>query len=369
MQEEEFDKLYSFKFIKTIYESIIKTMTTTDKNSQVWIKYLLKHLKNKDLFYIITVFKIVDLLMKKTVVDYEKIVIWLEKIDPKFLSEEVKTYEKNGVLAQRSSQREKYYNYLSKAYEKNNELKKSKEISLEALETLKQFTNGSDIWFNRRIAICDSSVGNTQEALIRYKEITKVKNDWFILKEISDIYLRDENIEESKKKYLDALLAPGESDKKINLFIEFYNRMEKYEIKKNIADNSLKIYFKIKMDNNRSFSEKDKELAKTNDIVLTKESFPKVSIKEFFEKIRTLRWSCEEKYSGVVDTISEKFFFIKKETGERYYCKMRDYPIKKIPIQGTKLLFNLIETFDVKKNKFNKTAINISMILGEVNGC
>lgn len=65
MDELEFDKNYSFKFIRTIYQEKIKPLETLDKASQPWILYVAKHLKNSDLFFKLTIFKVVELINKK----------------------------------------------------------------------------------------------------------------------------------------------------------------------------------------------------------------------------------------------------------------------------------------------------------------
>lgn len=359
MKEEEFDKAYSFKFIKTIFESVIKNLSELDKNSQPWIVYLMKNLKNKDVFYIVTVFKVADLLTKKINPDYSRVITWLEKLEPEFLSVEIKTFEVNGIKVQQSSQREKYYSNLSKAYEKNGDLGKSKEISEKALKDLKEFTNNSDIWFNRRIAEDYIATGNLIKALSIYKEIMKKKNDWFIQNEVSDIYFQMKYYDESKKKLLDSLLSYGELDKKINLFMNFYLRGEAYKLQEKLILEALKIYFKIKIDNNWNINTKDKEFALKHEIQLDKEGLKNISEKEFLKTCKKLRWDCEELYTGTVDKIGDKFFFIKTITGERYYTKSKEYPLRKKPVIGTVLKFNLVEIFDVKKNVYNYSAINV----------
>lgn len=360
MDENEFNKMYSFKFIKTIFESTIKNLSELDKNSQPWIIYLMKHLKNKDVFYIITVFKIVDLLQKKINPDYTKIATWLEKLDPESLSSEIKTYEINGIKVQQSSQREKYYSYLSKAYEKSGNFEKSKKISEKALKNLDEFTNSSDIWFNRRIAEAHVAEGNFSEALSIYKEIMKKKNDWFIQNEVSNIHFQMKNYDESKKLLLDSILSYGDIDKKVNLFMNFYLNGKAYNFQEEkIVLNALKIYLKIKIESNWNLNARDKELALKHNIQLDKEGLKNTSEKEFLKMCKKLRWDCEVLHTGTVDTIGEKFFFIKTLSGERYYTKIKEYPNRKKPVQGMALKFNLIETFDAKKNRYGHSAINV----------
>lgn len=360
MNEEDFDKMYSFKFIKTIFESVIKNLAVLDKNSKPWIVYLIKHLKSKDVLYIVTVFRVVELLQKNINPDYSKILIWLEKLDSESLSTETKEYEINGKKIKQSSQREKYYSYLSKAYEKSGDLKKAKEFSEVALKNLKEFTNNSDIWFSRRIAEAYILEGRLTEALSIYKEIMKKKNDWFIQNEVSNIYFKMKNYNESKKMLLDSILSYGDLDKKVNLFMNFYLNAPAYNLEEQkIALTALKIYLKIKVDSNWNLNTRDKELAIKHSIQLDEEGLKDVSEKEFLKICKKMRWDCEELYSGIVDIVAEKFFFIKAQNGERYYTKAKEYPNRKIPVKGVALKFNLTETFDAKKNKYGYSAINL----------
>ncbi|MGL5356006.1 MAG: tetratricopeptide repeat protein [Cetobacterium sp.] len=360
IKEEEFDRIYSFKFVKTIFESVIKNLSILDKNSKPWIIYLIKTLKNKDIFYIVTVFKIVELLQKNINPDYNKSVIWLEKLDPEFLSIEIKEFETNGKKVKQSSQREKYYSILSKSYEKSGNLKKAREISEKALKDLKEFTNSSDIWFSRRIAEAHIAEEKLPEALCIYKEIMKKKNDWFIQNEVSNIYFQMKNYNESKKLLLDSLLSYGDLDKKVNLFMDFYLKSPTFNLEEqNLNLSALKIYFKIKIDSNWNLTTKDKELAIKYGIQLDKEGLKNVSEKEFLKKCKKLRWDCEDLHTGIIDTIAEKFFFIKVQNGERYYTKSKEYPNRKVPVKGIALKFNLVETFDTKKNKYGYSAINL----------
>ena len=358
-KSHDFDKKYSFKFIKTIYDSIIKEMKEINNENKEYIIYIMTHLKNSDVFYKITVFKVVEILFKKQNPEYDKIIKWLEKLEVELLSDEQQKYESNGKKIVRSSEKEKYYMQLSKAYEKLRNYEKAKEISMEALEKLKEFSNDSDIWLRRRVAEYDVDNKDYDKALSIYKDIQKKKNDWFILREIGIIYLKKCEFTKGKNYLLDAACAFGEVNKKLNLFLDLYIYLKEYD--KKLAIMSLKIYFKIRLEENWKITSKDKEMAELENIELSKEELIKISIKRFLENCKELRWKDEVFYKGKVDSIKDKFFFIKREGGERYYCKTKEYPSKKVPVIGTPLKFNLIETFDNKKNKYGFSAINLKL--------
>lgn len=117
-ERDNFDKFYSFKYIKTIYEAKIKHLENLDKEIQEDIIYIIKHLQPKDFYYKIVIFKIVDILEKKITVDWNKILIWLKKLDVTYLSSQKNCFEVQGKKVETFSELEKYFLKLTKAYEK-----------------------------------------------------------------------------------------------------------------------------------------------------------------------------------------------------------------------------------------------------------
>ena len=107
---------------------------------------------------------------------------------------------------------EKFYDRATKTYLECEDYEICLEMSKKALESLDEFTNGSDIWYRWRIAKSLKELNQNQEALKYLKEVSKVKKDWFVQKEFVDNYLsldmRDEALEYISK----AILAKGSSN-------------------------------------------------------------------------------------------------------------------------------------------------------------
>ena len=97
----------------------------------------------------------------------------------------------------------------------------------EALGAFTKFHYDNDIWFKRLIALSNAKLSNFDEAISQLKELLKKKNEWFIQKEIAELYLQVNNIEEAEKFAVDSALNFGDADKKLNLFLLLVNILQK----------------------------------------------------------------------------------------------------------------------------------------------
>jgi len=88
---------------------------------------------------------------------------------------------------------EKWYAMKSKLLFSLERYQDSIEISKKALEVIKKFHNNNDIWFVRRIALCNKKLGNLDEALEDLNSVYRKKRDWFILFEIAQIYVEKQD--------------------------------------------------------------------------------------------------------------------------------------------------------------------------------
>ena len=181
-----------FKYIKSqyawaAYQVYIQKFDSVNGN----INDLLKHANgiikltedlNDDLARKETVFKIVDVLEEKG--RWEEIVDWCSKIDVNVLSNEKYIHTlSNGKKISLPSPKEKWYSKKSKALEKLEKYPKCLKLTNEAL-----LIYTSDIWFLRRKALCLGKLGAADEALRILKELSLKKPEWFIFKDIAEIY-------------------------------------------------------------------------------------------------------------------------------------------------------------------------------------
>ena len=112
--------------------------------------------------------------------------IFIRKLDPDLLDE--KLYRKHGRF--NKSHRELYYDWASRAYYQNMEYEKCIEVSRTALNSLKRFVDEGDTWLRWRIAKSLTELGRLKEALEYYEKVIEVKHNWYIYRDIAEIYLR-----------------------------------------------------------------------------------------------------------------------------------------------------------------------------------
>ena len=121
-----------------------------------------------------------------------KIIEWLDKLNPNFLSKEVNiipTTERGNI--EDASDLEKYYALSTKALLKLERYQECEDKCKMALKELDNFHYDNSLWLQMRIAICEEHLGNIDESEHLFQDIlnTKAGSDkWFIYREISSLY-------------------------------------------------------------------------------------------------------------------------------------------------------------------------------------
>lgn len=131
------------------------------------------------------------------------------KIDREKLSKECSTIkvERKGQLKdmELASDFENWYAYKTKALMKLGEWQECFNLSKEALEKIENFHYSNDVWFHRRVALSKKNLGNTEDAIQELLTILKKKREWFIQKELAELYFEKGNIESALKQAIDAM--------------------------------------------------------------------------------------------------------------------------------------------------------------------
>lgn len=163
-------------------------------------------------------------------------------IDPENLSEvstkykgKIKGNEKEIELA---SERENYYMLKSKLYYSSGEYENCIQICEKALNTINGFHYGNDVWLGRRIALCLKCKDNINEAVKRLEVLLNKKKEWFLMKEIAELYEILKQRDNSLKFAIDALLKNGYSSYKVKL-IDFLIDITQYDDKFNTLNQNL----------------------------------------------------------------------------------------------------------------------------------
>ncbi|HEY5123162.1 MAG TPA: hypothetical protein VIK14_05450 [Ignavibacteria bacterium] len=116
-----------------------------------------------------------------------------------------------------ASDKEYWFAYKSKAFMKLGMFKECYDISKQALEAFVKFHYSNDVWFARRIALCKKQLGNSEDAITELQNVLKKKKEWFIQKELADLYEEKGDIENSFKYAMDAINNFGDLEYKVDL--------------------------------------------------------------------------------------------------------------------------------------------------------
>ncbi|WP_405295698.1 hypothetical protein [Methanobrevibacter sp.] len=311
--------------------------------------------------YTMSMMKLLDYLYKQK--DYENILIWADKLNPDYLSTKTSSFTtSDGRDVKLASNKEKYYNWLSKSLQEVEDYDECLTVSKEALEKLSHFTNNSDVWFKWRIARSCRELAEYDEAIEYLKDIYKTKKDWFIKWEIAENYFFKGETDKSLEYAVSAALSQGDSDKKVKLYSLLEDLLE--EDNPEIALKHAYLIYSIRLHKEWGIEEdlKEKILDAGFDTENTEYWKIEKELKTFWKEFK---FKNQDPNYGVINRIFPhgKSGFIKRDDGESYYFNRFEFkgdPNKYR--EGVKVSFYLEEGYDKSKDEVKLNAINIKDI-------
>ncbi|GIV30292.1 MAG: hypothetical protein KatS3mg028_1358 [Bacteroidia bacterium] len=158
---------------------------------------------------------------KKPAPNWKLINDFCNQIEPTLLSTDCSTIqvERKGRVQdmELASDFENWYAYKTKALMKLGEWQECFDTSKEALEKIDKFHYSNDVWFSRRIALSKKNLGNTQDAIKELESILKKKREWFIQKELAELYFEKDDLDTAFKTAIDAINNFGPLEFKVDL--------------------------------------------------------------------------------------------------------------------------------------------------------
>ena len=297
--------------------------------------------------YTFSVIKVLDRLYEEK--DYYSLLFWLEKLDPELLDE--KQFEINDRVYR--SRKEKYYDYATKSYFQIHDFEKCIEVSKEALSSLNKFTNGSDVWYNWRIAKSYKELNENKKALKYLGEVSKVKKDWFVQKEIAEnYYILGEN-EKAGDYICTAVLTKDPLTIKVNLYYLAYKILK--DINPELALKHAELFLAIKRENDSQIPGDIEELEIDEDN-LDKNELNR-EIRAYWSQYR---FRDKELKYGTVTKIFEhgKSGFITSDDNESVYFNVYEYKGDDLNL-GQYVSFYTEKSFDRSKNRESVRAVSI----------
>lgn len=149
--------------------------------------------------------------------DFEFTNSFCNLFDKNILTLECHSFEVRGKNTEQASDKEKWYSEKSKSLFELNKFQECFELSYEALDSIDNFHNNNDLWFARRIALSKKELGNINEAISDLEKIYNKKRDWFIQKEIAELYFENNDIENAFNNAIQAINDKGKLEFKIGL--------------------------------------------------------------------------------------------------------------------------------------------------------
>ena len=113
---------------------------------------------------------------------------------------------------------ETWHSYYSLSLLKQKKFRECIENSKDALFNIEKFHYNNDLWFARKIALSNKGLGNIPQAIKEMEAIEKRKAEWFIQKELAELYFEISDLEKAKEFAIKGALNFGEKEKKDGLF-------------------------------------------------------------------------------------------------------------------------------------------------------
>jgi len=158
---------------------------------------------------------------KKPTPNWKLINDFCNHFKPEDLSTDCSTIqvERKGQLKdmELASDMENWFAYKTKSLLKIGEWQECFETSKKAIETIENFHYSNDVWFARRIALSKKNLGNTEETIEELQAILRKKKEWFIQKELSELYFEKGDFEKAFKYSNDAITNFGPIEFKVDL--------------------------------------------------------------------------------------------------------------------------------------------------------
>ena len=312
--------------------------------------------------YVKTVFNVIDYLKVGVSFPWREIFKWSSRLDPLKLSCSSFSYkDKKGKVFRLPSYREKWYLVRTEALEKLGEYEVCSGLCSEALSSFSEGDFINSVWIKRRLSLCKWKMGNREEALEELKGFLNFKKEWFIQHEVAEILYELGKFDDALEYAVDGMLNYGELEKKWKLF--FLGGLILKELgKKDFAGKHFLFAFKIREEKGWKIPEKMEKVI----YELKVDTGDACSLKELYKDLRKywngLRFSDKCLFKGYVKRIlsAGKSGFIMGDNGKDYYFKVSSFRGEKNKlVEGVRVKFFVVKSFDRKKKKESEEAVNI----------
>lgn len=301
---------------------------------------------------------------KKAAPNWKLINDFCDQFDPADLSKSCDTIqvERKGQSKdmELASDFENWYAYKTKALMKLSQWEECFNTSKEALENIEKFHYSNDIWISRRIALSKKNLGNTDDTINELESILKKKKEWFIQKELAELYLEKNEIEKAFKLSIDAINNFGPLEFKVDLLF----LMGQIHQKKNESELAFKHFTLsklIRVQEGWNIPQKlYNELSGSSDPEIPISDFNKVKSElnrywKSFGNTKDLKSHGQNLKGKIVRILNDnergKDGFLENNGTEMYFAISSNFHLTPAILPGTSVLYTIIPGTNGKKEK------------------
>lgn len=288
------------------------------------------------------------------------------QIDPMLLSTHCSTIqvERGGRIQELelASDFENWYALKTKALMKLGHWQECFEKSKEALEKIDNFHYSNDVWFSRRVALSNKNLGNTDDTIVELKTILKKKQEWFIQKELAQLYFEKEELHNAIKMAIDAVNNYGPLEFKVDLLF-LIGKILKEQRKSYLAFKHFSLSKLIRQNEQWKVPQKvfdELNQFEISEIPLSELKNLKSELKKYWNKFQKgnnnskNRRSTVESFQGEIikllhDNGRGKDGFVRSGDDEFYFSAPSNWHLTMELTLGTKVIFTIVPEKDNKK--------------------
>ena len=273
---------------------------------------------------------------------------WLEKLNPELLDE--RPYRSHG--RPQKSRRESFYNWASMAYYENMDFERCIDVCKKGLDTLTRFQDSLDTWLHWRMARSLKELNRISEALLHFLEVVRVKDDWYMYREIAECYCMLKKPLETFDYLCLAVLSDESFSTKMNLYLLCYRIFKAFN-NHEMALKHAQLYYLMRLEKGYYIPQDIYRLG-IDETQLDKKQL-EMEIIELWAKYK---YRNHERCQGtVVNFIEEKNFgFIKTDGGRDIFFHGKEF-LGDTVLVGQPVSFYVEDNFDKSKNRKSQKAV------------
>lgn len=172
--------------------------------------------------YVLTVYKVVQVLKHRASTSYFQELKWINKLNPELLPIEPKEIQaQNGRTYEMASYKEFYYQVKTKCLEKIEKFEECIKLCETALYTFEKLHYGNRLWFSARELYCECLKSGNKEDIEHYREIAEEHHFWYMYHKLANLYFSYGDVDKALYYSCKAILSDVfDQEKMINLIFD-----------------------------------------------------------------------------------------------------------------------------------------------------